>query len=57
MALAIGSHDPQRTLERGYVLASTREGEPLLSAEAARGAEELRLRFADGALPARVTER
>jgi exonuclease VII large subunit len=39
------------------VLASTREGEPLLSAEAARDAEELRLRFADGALPARVTER
>jgi exodeoxyribonuclease VII large subunit len=57
MALALGSHDPQRTLERGYVLASTREGEPLLTAVAARGAEELQLRFADGALPARVSER
>jgi exodeoxyribonuclease VII large subunit len=57
MALALGSHDPQRTLERGYVLARSPTGEPLLTAAAARQAEELQLRFADGTLPARVSER
>jgi exodeoxyribonuclease VII large subunit len=57
MALALASHDPQRTLERGYVLARSPSGEPLLSAAAARRAEELQLRFADGTLPARVSER
>jgi exodeoxyribonuclease VII large subunit len=57
MALALSSHDPQRTLERGYVLAQGSDGEPVLTARAARTARELRLRFADGTLPASVSER
>jgi exodeoxyribonuclease VII large subunit len=57
MALALSSHDPQRTLERGYVLARSSTGEPLLTAAAAGRAKELELRFADAALRARVSER
>ncbi len=48
LALALTGHDPQRTLERGYALAQTREGRPVSSAQAARERGELRLRFADG---------
>ena len=57
LALALAGHDPQRTLERGYVLAQTADGKPLPTAARAREAGELRLRFADGSLPARVVER
>jgi exodeoxyribonuclease VII large subunit len=57
LALALASHDPQRTLERGYVLAQTPAGEPIVSTEAALAAGELRLRFADGVLPAKVDRR
>jgi exodeoxyribonuclease VII large subunit len=56
LALALAGHDPQRTLERGYVLATAPDGRPLVSAAAARAASELRLRFADDVLPARVVE-
>jgi exodeoxyribonuclease VII large subunit len=56
LALALAGHDPQRTLERGYALASTRDGRPLADARATREAGELRLRFADGEVPARVEE-
>lgn len=56
LALALAGHDPQRTLERGYALASTRGGRPLTSAAAARAAGELRLRFADGELDVRAEE-
>jgi exodeoxyribonuclease VII large subunit len=44
------AHDPERTLERGYALAETDEGNPLTSAEAAAAEDEIRLRFADGRL-------
>jgi exodeoxyribonuclease VII large subunit len=56
LALALAGHDPQRTLERGYVLAQSRSGEPVVDAAGAREAGELRLRFADGSLPARILE-
>jgi exodeoxyribonuclease VII large subunit len=56
LALALGSHDPQRTLERGYVMVQSPEGDPIVNAGRAREAEEMRLRFADGTLPARVLE-
>jgi exodeoxyribonuclease VII large subunit len=56
LALVLAGHDPQRTLERGYVLARSAAGEPIVSAADARDAGELRLRFADGALPARIIE-
>lgn len=56
LALALAAHDPQRTLERGYALAYTPGGEPITSAEQARAARALRLRFADGAVAARIDE-
>jgi exodeoxyribonuclease VII large subunit len=57
LALALAGHDPQRTLERGYAVVESLDGEPLPSARQAREAQELRLRFADGAVGARVRER
>jgi exodeoxyribonuclease VII large subunit len=54
LALALGGHDPQRTLERGYALIESASGEPLPSAARARDVEEVRMRFADDTLPARV---
>jgi exodeoxyribonuclease VII large subunit len=57
LALALAGHDPQRTLERGYALVESRKGEPLMSAARARQAEEVRLRFADGTVSARVQKR
>ena len=39
-AVALRAHDPERTLERGYALAETADGEPVTSAEAARAAED-----------------
>ncbi|MEA2161587.1 MAG: exodeoxyribonuclease large subunit [Solirubrobacteraceae bacterium] len=54
LALALGAHDPERTLARGYALAEDRSGEPLGSAAEARSAGELRLRFHDGSVDAEV---
>jgi exodeoxyribonuclease VII large subunit len=54
LALALGAHDPSRTLERGYALVQAPSGEPLGSAAAAREAIDVRLRFHDGVLAARV---
>lgn len=57
LALALAGHDPQRTLERGYVLARSADGDPVVTAAGARDARELQLRFADGSVAARVHER
>jgi exodeoxyribonuclease VII large subunit len=57
LALALAGHDPQRTLERGYVLAESASGEPILTAARARELSELRLRFADDGVSARIHER
>jgi exodeoxyribonuclease VII large subunit len=57
LGLALAGHDPQRTLERGYVLAQSVDGEPITTATGALDAGELQLRFADGSLPAKVLER
>ncbi len=56
LALALGAHDPERTLARGYAMVKDRAGEPLTTAAAAREAEDLTVRFHDGELPARVSE-
>jgi exodeoxyribonuclease VII large subunit len=56
LMLALGAHDPQRTLSRGYVLVTDRAGLALGSADAARAARELTLRFGDGAVDAEVRE-
>jgi exodeoxyribonuclease VII large subunit len=55
-ALALEAHDPQRTLERGYAMVTDRAGEPATSAQAARDARELSVRFADGIVPATVDD-
>jgi exodeoxyribonuclease VII large subunit len=54
LALALAGHDPQRTLERGYVLVESSEGEPLSTAARAREADEVELRFAEGTVGARI---
>ena len=54
LAFALAAHDPERTLARGYALVEDGRGEPLGSAAAARAAGDLRLRFHDATLPARV---
>jgi len=56
LSLALAAHDPERTLSRGYALVQDSAGEPLPTASAARSARELRLRFHDGTVPARVTD-
>ena len=54
LLLALDAHDPQRTLERGYALVEDRDGGPLTTADAARGAGDVRLRFADGTTDATI---
>jgi exodeoxyribonuclease VII large subunit len=54
LALALAGHDPQRTLERGYVLARSASGDPVVTATSAHAAGELELRFADGSVDAKV---
>jgi exodeoxyribonuclease VII large subunit len=56
LSLALGAHDPQRTMARGYALVQDRAGAPLGSAAAARRAHELTLRFHDGSVPAQIVE-
>ena len=60
LALALAGHDPQRTLERGYALVQSRDGEPLATAAAARattqGAAALRRRHAPGEDPRAMSE-
>ncbi|MEA2300088.1 MAG: exodeoxyribonuclease large subunit, partial [Solirubrobacteraceae bacterium] len=62
LALALSAHDPERTLERGYALVetdpwTTRGAAELVgTAAAARRAGTVRVRFADGSVPARITD-
>ncbi len=53
-AWRLTGHDPQRTLERGYALVQSRDGEPLATAERARREREVRVRFADDTVAARI---
>ena len=57
LALALAGHDPQRTLERGYVLVHDPAGQPLARAAQAREATEVSLRFADATLAAGIVKR
>jgi len=56
LALTLAAHDPQRTLERGYALVQSADGEPIITAARARTADEVRLRFADDAVPAKILD-
>ena len=53
LTLALAAHEPQRTLERGYALVMDPSGEPVTSAEAARGQTALTLRLRDGKVSVR----
>jgi exodeoxyribonuclease VII large subunit len=55
LAMALAAHDPDRTLERGYALVTDRAGEVVTSAQAARRAGAVRLRFGDAAVDATIT--
>ncbi len=47
--MTLRAHDPERTLERGYALAETADGEPVSSAPPPLSPpRSVRLRFADG---------
>jgi exodeoxyribonuclease VII large subunit len=54
LRLALAAHDPERTLSRGYAMVSDRAGEPLTTAQDARSARDVRLRFHDGELEAEI---
>jgi exodeoxyribonuclease VII large subunit len=56
LLLGLAGHDPQRTLERGYALVQSRDGEPIATAAQARIARKLELRFADDTISAKVRE-
>ncbi len=52
--VALRAHEPERTLERGYALAETADGEPVGSRADAVAAARVRLRFADGSVGASI---
>jgi exodeoxyribonuclease VII large subunit len=56
LRLALDAHDPQRTLDRGYALVEDPGGEPVTSADDARRAGDIALRFRDGGVRARVQD-
>ena len=53
---ALNAHDPQRTLERGYAVVATADGDPIAGAGALRAAGAFQVLMADGAVAARVDE-
>jgi exodeoxyribonuclease VII large subunit len=52
--LALGAHDPERVVERGYAVVDDRRGNVITTAAAAREAGAVRLYFADAAVDARI---
>jgi exodeoxyribonuclease VII large subunit len=56
LTLALAAHDPARTLERGYALVEDADGELVPSAQRARAAGTLALRFHDGRVRASVED-
>jgi exodeoxyribonuclease VII large subunit len=52
----LDAHDPERTLERGYALVETPHGDLLTSAEAARAAGRVSVRFHDDRVAARIED-
>jgi len=53
---AIRGHDPQRVLERGYARVESLEGDAVTSADTARKTRDVKVRFADDAVRARIEE-
>jgi exodeoxyribonuclease VII large subunit len=57
LSLTLAAHDPERTLERGYALVEDAGGELVTSAERAREAGALSVRFRDDRVDVEVRER
>jgi len=53
---SLDAHDPQRTLERGYAVVATPDGDPLAGTGALRAAGAFQVLMADGAVAAHVDE-
>jgi exodeoxyribonuclease VII large subunit len=53
---ALNAHDPQRTLERGYAVVATRDGDPIAGAGELRDARAFQVLMADGAVAAHVDD-
>ena len=56
LGMALAAHDPQRTLARGYALVEDEEGRVVSSAESARAAGDVRIRFQDAAVRATIED-
>ena len=56
LARTLRAHEPQRTLERGFALVMDRSETPVTSASRAKAAGQIRVRFADDAVEARVED-
>src|SRR3954451_9190334 len=55
LRMALAAHDPAEALARGYALVEDDAGDLITTAEAARAAGAVRVRFADDAVEARIT--
>jgi exodeoxyribonuclease VII large subunit len=56
LALALAAHDPERALARGWALVEDSSGGLVTSADAARHARTVGLRFHDGSVRAEVQD-
>jgi exodeoxyribonuclease VII large subunit len=56
LGLALGAHDPERVIERGYAVVDDRAGNVITTADAARAARAVRLLFADAAVDATIDD-
>jgi len=56
LLLALGAHDPERTLARGYALVEDRDGEVVSTTAQAHAAGAVALRFHDGRVRANVED-
>ncbi|MGI8749037.1 MAG: exodeoxyribonuclease VII large subunit [Thermoleophilaceae bacterium] len=57
LRLALDANDPKRTLARGYALVTDHDGELVTSAQAARAAGRVSVRFRDDAVDATIEDR
>jgi exodeoxyribonuclease VII large subunit len=56
LALALSAHDVDRTLARGYALVEDNAGEPITTAAVARRQGDVKLRFGDGRVAAKIVD-
>ena len=56
LAAALGAHDPERVIERGYAIVDDGDGNVITTKEAACTAGNVRLFFGDGDVRARIEE-